>query len=143
MRALIYFIALVALVVFSLCTTQAQETKPTPSPSPSESEKQQTAKDRIYTGKEVDVKAKLKRPFSDPPEPGPDCNGFSIRLLTVLKIVLHKSGIISEVNLVKGTGCSYDKEAIRVARKLKFEPAQKDGQPVSQYMIVEYEYHKR
>ena len=64
MRPIIYL--LFTLAVFSLPTVQGQESKASPSPSPTES--QQNQPDRIYTGKEVDVKAKLKRPFSEPPQ---------------------------------------------------------------------------
>jgi TonB family protein len=138
MQTIIYLVF--TLAVFSLPNVQGQESKASPSPSPTKS--QQSQPDRIYTGKEVDVKAKLKRPFSEPPEPGRDCEESDIRLLAVLKVVLHKSGVVSDVTIMKGSGCSYDNEAVKVAHKLKFEPAEKDGQPVSQYLIVEYEYHK-
>ena len=126
MRTLISFIALLSLVMFSLGARQAQESKPSPSPSPTESDKKQSANERIYTGKEVDVKAKIKPTPNDPPQPGRDCDDFDFRLLAVLKVVLHRSGTVSEVKLIKGSGCSFDKDAIRVARKIKFEPALKD-----------------
>ena len=140
MRILILIIAPVTLLVIGLHTTQAQESKP--SPSPSESQKNEPAKDRVYSGKEVDVKAKIKPQPNDVPQPGRDCDEFDYRLRAVLRVVLHKSGIVSEVNLVKGSGCSFDQEAIRAAGRIKFESARKDGQPVSQYLQVEYEFKK-
>jgi TonB family protein len=140
MRILIHNIALVTLLVISLHTSRAQESKP--SPSPSESQKDEPAKDRVYSAKEVDVRAKIKPQPNDVPQPGRDCEEFDYRLRAVLRVVLHKSGIVSEVNLVKGSGCSFDQEAIRVARRIKFEPAKKDGQPVSQYLQVEYEFKR-
>ena len=142
MRALSLFIASLILVMFSLSASQAQESKPSPSPSPPDSEKKEPAKDRIYSGKEVDVKAKIKPSPRDVPQPGRDCDEFDFRLMAVLKVVLHKSGTVSEVNLIRGSRCSFDKDAIRVARKIKFEPALKDGEPVSQYLTVEYHYGK-
>ncbi|MBC8030166.1 MAG: energy transducer TonB [Pyrinomonadaceae bacterium] len=140
MRTLVPFTTLVMLLVISLNTTPAQKGKPTPSPS--ESQKSEPAKDKVYSGKEVDVKAKIKPQPNDVPQPGRDCDEFDYRLRAVLRVVLHKSGIVTGVTLVKGSGCSFDKEAIRVARSIKFEPAKKDGQPVSQYLQVEYEFKK-
>ena len=140
MRILIHIIGPVTLLVIGMHTSRAQESKP--SPSPSESQKNEPAKDRVYSGKEVDVKAKIKPQPNDVPQPGRDCDEFDYRLRAVLRVVLHKSGIVSEVTLVKGSGCSFDREAIGVARRIKFEPALKDGQPVSQYLQVEYEFKK-
>jgi len=140
MRILIHIIGLVTLLVIGMHTSQAQERRP--SPSPSESQKNEPAKDRVYSSKEVDVKAKIKPQPNDVPQPGRDCDEFDYRLRAVLRVVLHKSGIVSEVTLVKGSGCSFDREAIGVARRIKFEPARKDGQPVSQYLQVEYEFKK-
>ena len=115
----IRFIWLVLLLFLSSHATQAQQPTPTPSPSPK-------VQDRIYTAKEVDVKAKIKR-TTDAAQPGRDCFEFDYPRVVVLKVVLHKSGIVSDVTLVKKSGCGYDKDAIRVARKIKFEPAKKDG----------------
>ena len=126
----IRFILLILVLPLGLPATHAQQPKPTP-----------TNQDRIYTVKEVDVKAKIKRP-ADTPQPGHDCLEFNYPRVVVLKIVLHKSGIVSDVTLVKKSGCSYDRDAIRVARKIEFVPAKKDGQDVSQYLMVEYAYEK-
>lgn len=131
MRIRFMWLVLLFLMVGSL-GTHAQKPKLTPAPKD---------QDRIYTAKEVDVKAKIKRP-TDMPQPGRDCFDFDYPRRVVLKVVLHKSGVVSDVTLVKKSGCSYDKDAMRVARKIEFVPAKKDGQDVSQYLTVEYEYGK-
>ena len=130
----IRFIWLALLLLLGSHATQPQQPTPSPSPSPK-------VQDRIYTAKEVDVKAKIRQ-TNDAPQPGRDCFEFDYPRVVVLKVVLHKSGIVSDVTLVKKSGCSYDKDAIRVARKIKFEPAKKDGEDVSQYLTVEYAYEK-
>jgi TonB family protein len=136
---IIHFIAF-ALLVISFSSSAAQESKP--SPSPSGSQENEPAKDRVYTGKEVDVKAKVKRQPNDVPQPGRDCDDFDYQLRAVLRVILRKSGTVSDVHLIEGSGCSFDRAAIAVAQRIKFEPAMKDGQPVSQYLQVEYEYKK-
>jgi TonB family protein len=130
----IRFSCLTLVLLLGLYATHAQQPKPTPSPSPKD-------QDRIYTAKEVDVKAKIKQ-TTDTPQPGRDCFEFDYPRVVLLRVVLHKSGVVSDVTLVKKSGCSYDKDAIRVARKIRFEPAKKNGQNVSQYLMVQYAYEK-
>ena len=125
---------LTLLVLFWSPTALIQNPQPTPTPSP-------TVQDRIYTAKEVDVKAKVK-PLTNTPQPGRDCIDLDYPREVTLKVVLHKSGVVTDVFLVKKSGCSYDQDAIRVARKIKFEPAQKNGQAVSQYLVVQYAYER-
>ena len=48
-----------------------------------------------------------------------------------MKAVLRKSGKVTEVELVKESGCtSYDNDALRAVRSIKFNPALKDNRPV-------------
>src|SRR4029434_3624792 len=107
---LINFSMLVTLLVVSPSTLRTQESKP--APSPSETQKQEPTEDRVYSGKEVDVKAKVKPQPNDVPQPGSDCYEFDYQLRAVLRVVLRKSGVVTDVKLVKGSGCSFDKEAI-------------------------------
>jgi len=119
---------------------QTQDPKPSPTPAPEKREKEEPTEDRIYSAKEVDVKAKVMRFGNDPPGPGTDCPG-RIRLLVGVSAVLRKSGKVTEAEVVRESGCaSYDNDAIRVVRKLKFNPALKDNQPVSQYQRFEFLY---
>jgi TonB family protein len=107
-------------------------------PPPSQERKNQDAdEDRVYTAKEVDVKAKITNRMENLPEAGRDCPREG---LVRLRIILHKSGKVTEVTIIKGMGCSYDEATVEVARKFKFTPAVKDGEPVSQYQIFEYRY---
>ena len=116
----------------------AQGTDPSPKPSPEQHQNQETSEDPIYSAREVDVRAKLIRPLDDPPTPGSNCRG-RLRLLVMVRAVLRKSGKVTEVELVKGSGCSrYDTEALRVVQNLKFNPALKDNRLVSQYQRFEY-----
>ena len=114
---------------------QAQDPSPTPSP-----EKEEPADDRIYSAKEVDVKAKVIRILDDPPKPGADC-ARRMRLVASLGAVLRKSGKVTEAEILKDSGCrSYDEDALRVVRNVRFNPALKDDRPVSQYLKFEFQY---
>lgn len=119
---------------------QTQDPKPSPTPTPERREKEEPSEDRIYSTQEVDVKAKVLRILDDPPKPGTDCPG-RMRLLVIVAAVLDKSRKVIETELIKESGCSsYDKDAIRALRNLKFTPALKDNRPVSQYQRFEYVY---
>ena len=83
------------------------------------------------------MKAKITNKTENLPVVGTDCPREG---MVTLRIILHKSGEVTEVTLIKGMGCSYDQATLETARKLKFTPAVKDGQQVSQYQIFEYRY---
>lgn len=91
--------------------------------------------DKVYTAQEVDKKARIKNRLENLPQRKPDCPET---VQAKLKVVLHKSGKVTEATVTESSGCSFDAEVIRVARQLKFTPALKDGQPVSQYSELEY-----
>jgi TonB family protein len=101
--------------------------------------KQKKDEDDIYNSREVDVKAKITKGGKDRPSPRASCpdNGR-----VIVRAVLHKSGKVTDVTLLKGLNCSYDKDAMNIVRRYEFTPAMKDGQPVSQAIRVEFEYRR-
>ena len=93
--------------------------------------------ERIYTQKEVDTKAVIKKY----PRPGAvygwDCPAEGE---VILKVTLHVSGKVTKVELKKGLSCGFDEKAVEAAKKIKFAPAIKDGRSVSQYAEMAYYY---
>lgn len=137
MHSLIYTISLFALIV-SLTGVGSARCAQSYIPLPSqECKTQEGDEDRVYTVREVDVKAKITNKMERLPEAGKDCPREG---MVTLRMILHKSGKVTEVTIIKGLGCSYDEATMEIARKFKFTPATKDGQPVSQYQIFEYRY---
>jgi TonB family protein len=96
---------------------------------------QKSDDDPVYTADEVDVKAKLKNRLEHLPNLLKDC---PLPVGVSLGMVLRKSGKVTDITVVKSSGCSYDREAIKAVKKLKFDPAIKSGQPVSQFSKIEY-----
>jgi TonB family protein len=96
---------------------------------------QSAGDDPVYTVEQVDVRAKVKNQLEHLPDALDDC---TIPLRVSLRVVLRKSGKVTDVSVVKSSGCSYDREAIKVVKKLKFDPAVKSGQRVSQLSNIEY-----
>ncbi len=144
-RRILCRLVLVSAVLFVGHLTILAQTKnpgPSPSPTPERREKIEPTEDRVYSAKEVDVKAKVIRPLDNTPEPGTDCRS-RMRLLVVVRAVLHKSGDVRQVELVDASGCkSYDEDAIRKVGKMKFTPALKDNRAVSQYQGFEFQYSR-
>jgi len=94
--------------------------------------------EKIYEAKEVDRKAKLQsdRNLSTrnkPAENAPPA-GF------VLRVVLKSSGEIGDIKIIRDAPDGLTEECLKVVREIKFEPAVKDGKPVSQYARVEYTF---
>lgn len=142
-----YLLLVCASAVFclshvSLAQSGRRPVKKDPAPLPAEtkaeaeSDKQKADEDKVYMPREVDVKAKIKNRDEYVPSYQRGCPRS---MLVTVRVVLHRSGKVTEAHVVKGmTGCAYDREAIKAARGLKFVPAMKDGHPVSQYVDVEY-----
>jgi len=55
-----------------------------------------------------------------------------------LRVVLKASGEVGDIKVVRDLPDGLTEECIRVAREIKFEPAMKGGNPVSQYLKVQY-----
>jgi TonB family protein len=96
---------------------------------------QSSGNDPVYSVDQVDVRAKVKNQLENLPDAKNDC---PIPVRVSLRVVLRKSGKVTDITVVKSSGCSYDQEAIRVVKKLKFDAAVKSGQRVSQYSDIEY-----
>lgn len=120
-----------AALLLSFCAVAAaQDAKPSPAPA---------AEEKVYKEDEVDVKAKMKgdgKPAvrivtnGAPPPFTSDCPAKGE---ATLAIVIDKTGKVAAVTLVKASGCKvYDNRTVKDAWKVKFTPALKDGQPVSQ-----------
>jgi TonB family protein len=55
--------------------------------------------------------------------------------------VLHSAGDVQGISVVKGLPDGLTEQAIIAAKQIRFRPAEKDGRPVSQYVILEYNFN--
>lgn len=95
--------------------------------------------EKVYKQSEVDQKAKIiKKPIPSTDRMCGDDSG-----LVRLTVVLHNSGKVSEVQPLKSSECQrFNENSFESAKKIKFTPALKDGQPVSVSVMVEYSYRR-
>ena len=96
------------------------------------------AGNRVYFGRQVDRKARLlSRP--EPAYPR-RARRSAAQGTVVLRVVLAATGKVERVTVIKGLSDGLTEEAIKAARAIKFEPAEKDGRKVSQSVIMEYNF---
>ena len=94
--------------------------------------------DRVYAGREVDVKARIVKMS----EPGYTKAAGKNRTTgtVVLKTVFAKNGEVQNIRVISGLPDGLTEEAIEAAKKIKFKPAMKDGKPVSMWMQLEFNF---
>ncbi len=96
-------------------------------------------KEKIYTGKEVDTKARLV----SKPEPSytEKARMHGVTGTVVLKVVFSAQGQVTNIRTVTSLPDGLTERAIAAARKIKFIPAMKDGKYVSMWMQLEYNFN--
>ena len=94
--------------------------------------------ERIYTGRGVDVKARLLMK----PEPAytRDARDNNIEGTVILRAILSKTGRVENIRVVEGLPYGLTEQAIKAAREIKFDPAMKDGKAVSMWIQLEYNF---
>ncbi|HEV2883236.1 MAG TPA: energy transducer TonB [Pyrinomonadaceae bacterium] len=92
--------------------------------------------ERVLTSKQVDERVVI----TSKPAPGytKEARRLGIQGFVNLKMLLSGDGKISRIRVVKGLRAGLTENAIRAACKMKFKPAMKDSQPVSQWVTAEY-----
>jgi len=77
------------------------------------------------------------------PEPGftEEARKNNVTGVVRLRAVLHASGGIQGISVVKGLPDGLTEKAMQAARQIRFTPAEKDGRSVSQYVVLEYNFN--
>jgi len=89
-----------------------------------------------YTEKEVDVKAQVTE--RKEPDYTREARRIGVQGVVVLKVLLTGDGKIDRVRVVRRLPYGLTENAIRAACEIKFKPAMKGGQPVSQWVTIQY-----
>jgi TonB family protein len=92
----------------------------------------------IYKGKEVSRKAKITS--YPPPDMPSDRRAGDVQGKVVLRVVACHTGKITDIKVFSGLPYGLTEAAIKAAKKVRFRPAEKDGQKVSQWIQFEYEF---
>ena len=92
----------------------------------------------VYQAKDVTQKARIT--FKSEPIYTSDARMHNISGRVALTAVLCRSGQVTDIKVVKGLTHGLTESALEAVKKIKFEPAQKDGQTVSQAIELEYSF---
>jgi len=91
-----------------------------------------------YEAKEVDVKAEVTaKPL---PKYTREARRVGVQGVVVLKVLLLGDGKLDRVRVVRRLPYGLTENAILVACQIKFKPAMKAGQPVAQWLNVQYAF---
>jgi TonB family protein len=78
-------------------------------------------------------------------QPEPQYSEFArktgIHGIVTLGLVINKDGVPEEVQIVGPLGAGLDAKAVQAVERWKFQPAQKDGQPLAVRIAVEVDFH--
>ncbi|HXI23301.1 MAG TPA: energy transducer TonB [Pyrinomonadaceae bacterium] len=93
----------------------------------------------VYEAKDVSQKAKItSKPF---PKYTEAARMHDVSGQIALTVVLCRSGQVTDIQVVKGLPHGLTQSAIDAAKSIKFEPALKDGEKVSQTMPLEFGFN--
>jgi len=91
-----------------------------------------------FEPKEVDVKAELTA--KKLPGYTREARRVGVEGIVALKVLLLGDGKIGRIRVVRRLPYGLTENAIRVACEIKFKPAMKAGQPVAQWLNVQYAF---
>ncbi len=98
----------------------------------------QTRQERIYSGEEVSRKVVLiSKPNARYTDAG---RTHETEGSVILRVVFRSDRQIGEITVLQGLADDLTEAALAAARTITFEPAEKDGHPVSQYLTLEYRF---
>jgi len=96
------------------------------------------SEDKIYSPRDVTYRAHIT--FWPQPELTGEARRKGIRGTVILRGFYSASGKVEIIKVYAGLPSGLTEEAIKAARKIKFEPAVKDGRHVSMYTQIEYNF---
>jgi TonB family protein len=94
---------------------------------------------RIHSPAEVNERARV---LSKPePQYTEEARRNSITGTVILRVVFARSGEVTNIRALQSLGGGLTEKAMAAARQIQFVPARKNGQPVSMYMQLEYNFN--
>lgn len=96
-------------------------------------------RDRVYKSPEVSTRPRV---ISKPePQYTEQARRDQVTGTVVLRVVFSSSGQVTNIHTVQKLGGGLTEKAIAAARQIRFLPAMRNGQPVSMYMQLEYNFN--
>jgi TonB family protein len=94
---------------------------------------------RTYSAPEVNERARV---LSKPePQYTEEARRNSVTGTVILRVVFSRTGEVTNIRALQSLGGGLTEKAMAAARQIRFVPAKKNGQPVSMYMQLEYNFN--
>ena len=93
----------------------------------------------IFTGREVTAKVRILE--KQEPTYTETARKFGVQGTVVLRAVFSKNGEVTNIHVVRKLPHGMTQRAVSAARNIRFTPATKDGQPVSMWMELQYNFN--
>jgi TonB family protein len=94
---------------------------------------------KIYPAREVTQRARVL--FKPEPQYTEAARKSGTTGTVILRVVFSSSGAVTNIQAVQKLGDGLTEKAIAAARLIRFVPATRQGQPVSMYMQLEYNFN--
>jgi TonB family protein len=94
---------------------------------------------KVYTGHDVSQRARVL--FKPEPQYTEEARRNGLTGTVVLRVVFSSSGQVTNIRTIKTLPGGLTEKAIAAARQIQFAPATRNGQPVSMYMQLEYNFN--
>ena len=95
--------------------------------------------DRVYSSPEVTTRARV---LSKPePQYTEEARRNQITGTVILRVVFSRSGEVTNIRAIQTLSDGLTEKAIAAARRIQFVPATRNGQTVSMYMQLEYNFN--
>ena len=111
----------------------------------------QTSKESKAGNKSVERRVNIKsRPAPKYPKEAKETWEYQVSATVKLRMALRATGEITNIEVVSITTSDkisdklrdgFIRESVKAAGKIKFEPAERDGRKVSQYVAIEYNFN--
>jgi periplasmic protein TonB len=95
--------------------------------------------DRVYSSPDVTQRARVL--FKPEPQYTEEARKNDIIGSVILRVVFSRTGEVTNIRAIKTLPNGLTEKAIAAARQIRFVPATRNGQPVSMYMQLEYNFN--
>jgi TonB family protein len=96
-------------------------------------------RDRVYSAPQVETRARVL--LKPEPQYTEQARRDGITGTVILRVVFSRSGEITIIRAMQSLPGGLTEKAIAAARQIRFVPATRNGQPVSMYMQLEYNFN--
>jgi TonB family protein len=131
----------VSIILLLFCVTllvAQEETAKTPPPPPTQTVVVNGVSEPVY--KVRDGVTPPRAIYSQDPEFSEEARRQKVQGTVVLDIIVTSAGKATQIRVTQGRGYGLDEKAVEAVSKWKFEPATKDGKPVSVEIAVEVDF---